>query len=191
MSAPKTANSSLRSALGGPFRDLPHVPTEVLLAGACAAAALLLGASEVMDTFHLTPHGGEALVADSAFDRHHGAMLVLSAAAIIALVVAVMTGSKPAAAAAAICGAIALLIFLIGDLPDANKIGTLDQTGAPFIDAKAVPQTGFWFELIGALVLAIAGTALAMMPEDRIKLFARVPKDESTPPRYLSRPSSG
>jgi hypothetical protein len=167
-----------------------NVPTEVLLAGACVAAALLLGASEVMDTFHLTPHGGEALVADAAFDRHHGAMLVLSAAAIVALVVAVMTGSKPAAAAVAICGAIALLIFLIGDLPDANKIGTLDQTGAAFIDAKAVPQTGFWFELIGALVLALAGTALAMMPEDRIKLFDRKAEDKPTPPRYLSRPRS-
>lgn len=167
---PKTAKSRLETASGSRF----GVRTEVLLAGICAAAALILGASEVMDTFHLTPRGGGALLADSAFDRHHGAMLVLSAGAIVALVVAAMTGSKPAAAAVAICGAIALLIFLVGDLPDANKIGTLDQTGVSFIDAKAVPQAGFWLELIGALALALAGTALAMMPEDRIRLFDRV-----------------
>jgi hypothetical protein len=37
--------------------------TEVLLAVGCFAAAVLLGASELMDTFHLTPPGGEALQA--------------------------------------------------------------------------------------------------------------------------------
>jgi hypothetical protein len=145
--------------------------TEVLLAASCLAAALLLGGSEFLDTFHLTPPGGEALQASAAIDRHYGAMLVLAGAAIVALAIAVLTGSKPAAAAVAVCGAIALLIFLIGDLPDANKIGTLDDARQSFIDAKAEPQDGFWFELIGSLVLAVSGTALATMPAYRIKLF--------------------
>ncbi|MFN2613016.1 MAG: hypothetical protein ABR536_06585 [Solirubrobacterales bacterium] len=162
-----------------------RVRTEVLLAAACLAAALILGASELMDTFHLTPPGGEALLADSAFDRHHGAMLVLAAASVVALVVAGMTGSKPAAVSVAICGGIALLIFLVGDLPDANKIGTLDDARQSFIDAKAEPQSGFWFELIGALVLAVAGTALATMPEYRIKLFNREPDEGGSPRRIF------
>ena len=122
----------------------------MLLADRLRSAAIALGASELMDTFDLTPPGGEALQASQAIDRHHGAILVLAVFAIVALAVAVMTGSKPAAVAVAVCGGIALLIFLIDDLPDANKIGTLDDARQSFVDAKAQPQDGFWLELAGS-----------------------------------------
>ena len=151
----------------------PSFRTESLLAATCLLAAFLLGASEFMNLFHLTPPGGEAKEAISSMHQHHGALLVLAVAAVIALIVAAVTGSKPAAAAVAICGVIALLIFLIGDLPDANKIGTLSSSQDSFIDAKAMPQPGFWFELVGALILSVAGTAYATLPDDRIKLFER------------------
>lgn len=150
---------------------VPQVRTEVLLAIACLAAAFFLAASELMETFELTPPGGEALQASNAIDRHHGAILVLAVFSVVALGVAVMTGSKPAAFAVAACGAIALLIFLIGDLPDANKIGTLDDARQSFVDAKAEPQGGFWLELIGSLLLAACGTALATLPSYRLRLF--------------------
>jgi hypothetical protein len=65
--------------------------------------------------------------------------------------------------AVAVCGLIALLIFLIGDLPDVNKIGTLDDPRQSFIDAEAKPVAGFWLELIGSLVLTVCGAALATM----------------------------
>jgi hypothetical protein len=156
--------------------------TEALLALGCVAAAILLGVSELMQTFQLTPPGGEALQASDAIDRHHGAILVLAIAALIALALAVTTGSKPAAVAVAVCGAIALLIFLINDLPDANKIGTLDDARQSFVDAKAMPQDGFWFELIGALLLSLCGAALATMPSYRIKLFGEA-GDKSDAPR--------
>ena len=57
-------------------------------------------------------------------------------------------------------------VFLIVDLPDANNVGTLSsdlQRGQSFFDAKAVPQAGFWLELVGALALALTGTALATL----------------------------
>ena len=152
---------------------LPEIRTEVLLALACLLSAILLGASEFMDVFHLTPPGGEALEALDGFDRHHGASLVLAAFSVIALLIAVTTGSKPAAYAVAACGAIALLIFLIGDLPKANNVGTLNDSRQSFLDAEADPQNGFWFELIGSLLLAVCGTALATLPAERIRLFNR------------------
>jgi hypothetical protein len=166
---------------------LPQVRTEVLLAIACLAAAIFIGVSELMDTFELTPPGGEALQASDGIDRHHGAMLVLAAFAVIALGVAVMTGSKPAAFAVAACGAIALLIFLIGDLPDANKIGTLDDARQSFVDAKAEPQGGFWLELIGSLLLAVCGAALATVPSSRLRLFdsGGEPKTEGQRGRFI------
>ena len=88
--------------------------------------------------------------------------------AIVALVVAVVTGSKPAATAVAVAGAVALLVFLLADLPDANTTGTLD-TDQSFIDAEAVPREGFYMELIGALALTVTGIALATMTPAQLR----------------------
>ena len=89
--------------------------------------------------------------------------------AVVAMVVALATGSKPAATAVAACGVIALLIFLLLDLPDANAIGTLDDPRQSFFEAEAIPQAGFWMELVGALGLALSGAALATLTSEQIE----------------------
>lgn len=141
--------------------------TETLLVLACAAAAAMLAASQFTDIFHLTPPGGEALQAISAKHQHSYATLTLAVFALLLLVVAMAARGdqlgQVAAVAVAVCGLVALLIFLIGDLPDVNKIGTLDDPRQSFIDAQAKPAAGFWLELIGALVLTVCGAALATM----------------------------
>jgi hypothetical protein len=141
--------------------------TEILLVLACAGAAAMLGASQFTDIFHLTPPGGEALQAISSKDQHGYATLVLAIFALVLILVTLGARdeqlSQVAAMAVAICGLIALLIFLIGDLPDVNKIGTLDDPRQSFIDAEAKPVAGFWLELVGALVLTVCGAALATM----------------------------
>ncbi len=135
---------------------------DILLALACAAGAAALAASEFMDIFHLTPPGGEAIEAQTGFDRHNYAILVLAVFALVVLVIAIMTGSRIASFAVAAAGVVGLVIFLVSDLPKANNTGQLDGASGPF--AKAVPQAGFWLELTGALVLAICGIALATLP---------------------------
>jgi hypothetical protein len=149
-------------------RGLPR--TESLLLLACAAAAAMLGASQFTDIFHLTPPGGEALKAISAADRHGYATLVLAIFALILIVMAIVYRGEQlgqvAAVAIAVCGLVALLIFLIGDLPKVNNVGTLDDPRQSFIDAEAKPVAGFWLELIGALVLTVCGAALATMRPD-------------------------
>jgi hypothetical protein len=146
-------------------RRLPR--TETLLVLACAAAAGMLAVSQFTDIFHLTPPGGEALQAISAKHQHSYATLVLAIFALVLLVVAIGARDEQlaqvAAMAIAVCGLIALLIFLIGDLPDVNKIGTLDDPRQSFIDAEAKPVAGFWLELVGSLVLTVCGAALATM----------------------------
>jgi hypothetical protein len=141
--------------------------TETLLVVACTAAAAMLGASQFTDIFHLTPPGGEALEAISSKDQHGYAMLVLAIFALVLILVTLAARdeqlSQVAAMAVAVCGLIALLIFLIGDLPDVNKIGTLDDPRQSFIDAEAKPVAGFWLELVGSLVLTVCGAALATM----------------------------
>jgi hypothetical protein len=146
-------------------KGLPR--TETLLVFACAGAAAMLGASQFTDIFHLTPPGGEALQAISSKDQHSYATLVLALFALILLLVTLGTRdeqlSQVAAMGVGVCGLIALLIFLIGDLPDVNKIGTLDDPRQSFIDAEAKPVAGFWLELVGSLVLTVCGAALATM----------------------------
>jgi len=151
------------------MKNLPR--TESLLVLACAAAAAMLGVSQFTDIFHLTPPGGEALKAIQASDQHGYATLVLAIFALLLLVVSIAFRGEQlgqvAAVAIAVCGLVALLIFLIGDLPKVNNIGTLDDPRQSFIDAEAKPVAGFWLELVGALVLTVCGAALATMRPDR------------------------
>jgi hypothetical protein len=144
---------------------------EHLLPLACAGGCAMLAASEFMDTFKLNGPGPTPQVVQTAADQHRYALLVLAGFALIALVIAVVAGSKPAATAVAICGAGALLIFLLIDLPDAGKVGAIGDVN--LTEAKAEPATGFWLQLAGALVLAICGGALATLSPDQLRAFAR------------------
>jgi hypothetical protein len=128
-----------------------------LLPLTCLVGALTLIASEFSDTFEYRA-GHAVLEVSRAGDRHDYAFLLLGLFAIVALVAALATGSKPAAIAVAAIGAVALLLFLLIDLPDAGAEGTF----AGFVQGKAHPQAGFWLELVGSLVLLVAGTALAL-----------------------------
>jgi hypothetical protein len=157
---------------------------ERLLPVACIAAAGLLFASEFMTIFDLTPEGGTVLCAQNAASRHHFALGVIAIFAVIAVIVAVVAASKPAALAAGAAGIVALLLFLTIDLPKANNVGTLGgctpTTAGSFFDAKAIPQAGFWLEMIGALGLALSGAALATMSPEQLETLRpgrRRPRD--------------
>jgi len=142
---------------------------ERLLPWACLISAAVLFASELMTMFEFTPPGAEPLQNQSSGDRHGNAMFVISGFAILLTIVAVWAGSRPAALGVAVMGVIALLIFLVADLPDAGQVGTLDDARQSFIDAEAVPQSGFWLEMLGALGLAISGAALATMSAEQLE----------------------
>jgi hypothetical protein len=163
-----------------------------LLPLACLVAAIVLFASELMTTFDFTPPGGEALSSQSGADRHGNALMVIAVFAIFALGVAVFTGSKPAAIAVGVAGVAALLVFLLVDLPDANAVGTLDDARNSFFDAEAVPQGGFFLEMLGALALAIGGVALATMSPEQLRSLGPARRaggeDEKDAPLKGSKP---
>ena len=148
-----------------------------LLPLACLAAAICLFASELMTTFEFTPPGGEALDSQEGADRHNNALAVIAVFAIGAVALVVFTASKPAAVAVAAAGVVALLVFLLVDLPDANAVGTLDDARQSFFDAEAVPQGGFWLEMVGALALAVTGIALATLTPEQLAAL-RPPRRE-------------
>jgi hypothetical protein len=156
---------------------------ERLLPFACVAAALVLFASELMTTFEFTPPGGEPLCTQDAIDRHAFAPALLAMGAIVATGIAVFAGSKPAAVGVAVCGVVALAIFLLLDLPDANQVGAVDESCGPtagtFFNAEALPRPGFWLELVGSLALVISGGALASLTPEQ--LGALRPRPRSAP----------
>jgi hypothetical protein len=167
---------------GGLVRLLPY---------ACIVSAVVLGVSERMTTFQLVSAqgNGTSLCNLEAADRHHYALAVLAAFAIAAVVVAVVGASKPAAVAVAIAGLLALLLFLIVDVPKANDVGSISgvcDLADQGIDAKAVPEAGFWLEMVGAVALTLGGAALAMLNTEQLRTLR---------PRWLGghrkRPAQG
>ena len=144
---------------------------ERLLPIACAGGCAMLGASEFMTTFELNGAPGQTFELQKASEQPPYAWLVLAVFALVALVIAVAGGSRPAAVAVAAAGVIALLMFLLIDLPDAGKVGTLDDPRQSFFNAKADPALGFWLELAGALILAVCGAALATLGPDQLRAF--------------------
>jgi hypothetical protein len=153
---------------------------EVVLPIVIFCGAVVLAASEFMIAFEFTPPGGEVQMEQTVADRHSYAMLVLSVFAVIALVGALVTASRPAAFAVAALGGLALLLFLVLDLPDAGKIGPLED----FITAKAEPQIGFWLEALGAIALGLGGVAFATLSTEQLRAGgARYGFGRSGPPR--------
>jgi hypothetical protein len=161
---------------------------ERLLPWACFAAAIVLFASQLMTMFEFTPPGAEPLAERSVIDHHGPALLIIAAFAAIATAFAVWAGSKPAAIAVAAMGALALLIFLLIDLPDAGQVGTLDSAEQSFIDAEAIPREGFWLEMLGARALAFTGAALATMSAEQLASLRPGSKPENEPRISLAEP---
>jgi len=152
--------------------NAPRVPgvttlTRLLPLG-CLAAALCLIASETMVMFEFTPPGAEPLSDQAGGDRHGNSLALIAAFGIGALGLAILAASKPAATAVGVAGVVALLVFLLLDLPDAGAVGTLDDARGSFFDAEAVPQEGFWFTMVSALALAVTGIALATLTTEQL-----------------------
>jgi hypothetical protein len=128
-----------------------------------ATIAALLGGgllivSEFLDLFRIEV--GQIAVKDQAGGTNHAyAMLIIGSAAIVATLLARSTEQWPPAAGVAVLGAFALLLALIGDLPDATRSDLV--RGARI--AEASPAIGFWVELTGAVITLVAGLALVKL----------------------------
>jgi hypothetical protein len=146
---------------------------ETLIPFLVVFGAALLIASEFMTIFEFTPPGGEVERISVASERHNYALLILAICAVVAMLFAIATGSRSAALAVAAIGVATLLLFLILDLPDAGKLGDLEDPVRGIASAKAEPQAGFWLEAIGAIVLAISGGILASFHPDQLRRHAR------------------
>ena len=147
---------------GGPGLLREHAITIVTVAAIVGAALLVV--AEFVDLYHVVSPDGQLVAGTKATqtggEHHSYALLVIGLAALGATLAARWAAQPLLAAAVGALGLIALLIVLIGDLPDVTSSGL---TNGPLEEAEANPAIGFWLELAGALVVLVSGLALARL----------------------------
>jgi len=96
----------------------------------------------------------------SGWDRHGPALLIIAGFA-AAMIVGAWRGARPAMGALAVLGLAALLIAIVGDVPDLNETGFIGQV---YEDAAAGPKAGFYLETLGAILLLASGGLMLALP---------------------------
>jgi hypothetical protein len=89
----------------------------------------------------------------SGWDRHGPALIVIALFA-APMVAGALRGARPAMVALATLGLVALLIAVVGDVPDLDETGFVGQV---YADAAAGAQAGFYLETLGGVLLLGAG----------------------------------
>jgi hypothetical protein len=136
-------------------RDFSAALRSVVLGGALLGALLLVIAE--FTTLFTVQSGTGAVVKSVGTGSHDSYALIPIAVLAIGLAWgAVTTGSRWALAAVGALGVVALLIALIGDLPDAQASGTVGSALSGFHPATDNPSAGLYMETFGAIVLVIA-----------------------------------
>jgi hypothetical protein len=126
-----------------------------ILAGGLLGGALLIGA-EFTPLFTVSAAGGGGPVKSVGTGSHQSYALVPLALLGAALAfLAWREESHSAVLAIGLLGLIALLIALLGDLPDAGASGVIRSSTGRYLAANATPGVGLYLETLGAVVLLI------------------------------------
>ena len=147
------------------------------VAGVLGAAALIVSAFtniieiKVLTTAELANPPED--LAQTGWDRHSVAPLVLGGFALVMILGAILRGARPAIMSIA---AIGIATLAIGIFSDANKINDTGQIGELYEDAVADPGTGFYLETLGGALLLICGGGLLVLAGARPAREEREPE---------------
>lgn len=143
------------TAAGAPAQAPQKVATGLF--AVAVMGALLLFAAEFTTLFVVHASGVTKPLKTESAGAHHSYALALIAVVAVVLALAVWrAGSRPALLGLGVLGVAALLIALVGDIPDATASGLLLLTSSHYIEATATPKAGLFIETVGALLLLIA-----------------------------------
>jgi hypothetical protein len=141
--------SSSRETSG---RGLRGAVVAVALAG-----ALLLIVAEFTTLYTVHTASGPLPGHSTSTGSHNDYALIPIALLVVLLAYGFyVAGSRPALLAIGFMGVLALLIALLGDLPDAHATGLVGGGSTHFVTATAKPSAGFFMETAGALLLLVA-----------------------------------
>ncbi len=131
--------------------------------GLGVAAAALLGALMLIvaeATALYTVHVVGAPTTSHSTGAHDGwALLPMAIVAALLGVAVWRVGSRPALLGVGVLGLMALLIALLGDLPDAHATGVEHGPGGRYVQAMTQPSAGFYLETGGAVLLVVASVS--------------------------------
>ena len=134
-------------------------------------SALLLVA-EFTPLFGIHTASSHAALKTVQTGSHHSYALIPIALLCLFLTAEVWrTANRLALLATGVLGLVALLIALLGDLPDAQATGLVGSLATGLKIASASPSTGLYLETLGAVLLLITAVAGLLLQGPR-KLLA-------------------
>ena len=137
----------------------------LILAGALLGALLLVVAEfTVLYKVHIA-NSSSPIKTVSGGANHSYAMLVIGLAAAGFGIGAWRSGSRSALLALGVLGLVALLIALLGDLPDSQATGLAGSATRGYVNASSTPSAGLYLETLGGILLIASSGLGFMMPE--------------------------
>jgi hypothetical protein len=127
----------------------------LILAGSLLAALLLVVAEfTALYQIHVATNS-VPIKSVSGGSNHSYAMLVIGLAAAALGISVWRTGSRPALLALGVLGVVALVIALVGDLPDSHASGLAGSASHGYVNASSTPSAGLYLETLGAILLIL------------------------------------
>ncbi|MGH2866753.1 MAG: hypothetical protein ACRDNK_04175 [Solirubrobacteraceae bacterium] len=158
----EASGGALGAPSGGPAGLSGTVAAGVLVGGLAGAALLAIAEFTPL----LSVQSGLSAVAVKTVQTgsHNSFALIPIALLAAALSVVARRAHNPLALLAiGVLGLAALLIALVGDLPDAQASGLIIGPSARYALASSSPEVGFYLETLGAVILLIcAGAGLLL-----------------------------
>ena len=153
-----------------------------ILAGSLLGSLLLVVAEfTTLFTVHIAT--SSAPIKTVTTGSHHSYAMLVIGLVVAALAVAFWReSSRPALLAIGLLGIVALLIALLGDLPDASATGLVGSSATRYIDASSTPSAGLYLETLGAVVLLITcGVGFIALGSPIARRDARDPGSSTDP----------
>lgn len=136
----------------------------VIVAGALLGALLMLVAEFTVLYRVRVAATSTPIESVSGGSNHSYAFVPLALLAALLAYGAVRGGSRTALLALGLVGVVALLIALLGDLPDAHATGLVGSATTQYVNASSTPSAGLYMETLGAvLLIATCGVGLLML----------------------------
>jgi hypothetical protein len=162
-----------RRGSGGLTRPSARLGLALLLAGLAGAALLVVAEFTPLLTVH-TSASRAAFRTVNTGSNHSYALIPIGLLAVFLSYSAWQSQSRLALTAMGVLGVVALLIALLGDLPDAQASGLVGSAATRFTTASSTPSVGLYLETLGGVVLVItAGAGLLLLPSPARRIRAQ------------------
>jgi hypothetical protein len=148
-------------ASGGSARGLS---IGVLLTALVGVLLLVVAEFTPLLSLHTSAHRTAVTTVNTGSHNSY-AMVPLALLAAVFSVAVWRTRNRLALLATGVLAVAALLIALLGDLPDAQATGLIGSAATHYVLATASPSTGLYLETLGAVLLLISAVAgLLLLP---------------------------